>query len=222
MKSRVNWHVPALVAIVLGLSAWLVWSSKNQIYGLKPAPGAQTIELRVGNSRGVVEITPGPMIDPPRDAPLPPGDSRRFRVLLRDGYASPSMDATQFAGIFGQHTLDEIDARGHNFLFTLLNITSWTNLLWAGIGLLGQVAFFGRMFIQWVASERRKESVVPEAFWWLSLAGGVLLLTYFVWRQDFVGVLGQSPGIVIYARNIRLIHKRRHQAAAVPSPGPTK
>jgi lipid-A-disaccharide synthase-like uncharacterized protein len=113
------------------------------------------------------------------------------------------MDATQFAGIFGQHTLDEIDARGHNFLFTLLNITSWTNLLWAGIGLLGQVAFFGRMFIQWVASERRKESVVPEAFWWLSLAGGVLLLTYFVWRQDFVGVLGQSPGIVIYARNIR-------------------
>jgi len=122
------------------------------------------------------------------------------------------MDTDQFRLAYGQHTLDDIDARGHNFLFTLLNITSWTNLLWAGIGLLGQVAFFGRMFIQWVASERRKESVVPEAFWWLSLAGGVLLLTYFVWRQDPVGILGQASGIVIYARNIRLIHKKRRRA----------
>ncbi len=217
MKTRVNWQVPALVALVLGLSAWLVWNSKNQIYGLQPAPGAQTIELRVGNSRGVVEITPGAA------PPTSTCDTRRFRILLRDGFESPPMDAEQFRRTYGSHALDEIDARGRNVLFTLLNITSWTSLLWAGIGLLGQVAFFGRMFVQWVASERRKESVVPEAFWWLSLAGGVLLLTYFVWRQDFVGVLGQSPGIVIYARNIRLIHKRRHQAApgAAP-PGPTK
>lgn len=217
MKTRVNWQVPVLVALVLGLSAWLVWNSKNQIYGLKPEPGAQTIEFRVGNSRGIVEITPG-------NAPIPAAaDSRRFRILLRDGFASPAMDADQFRKAYGQHTLDEINARGQNFLFTLLNITSWTNLLWAGIGLLGQVAFFGRMFVQWLASERRKESVVPEAFWWLSLAGGTLLLTYFVWRQDFVGVLGQSPGIVIYARNIRLIHKRRGQGpGAEPVAAPTK
>lgn len=213
---RTKWEVPALVALVLGLSAWLVWNSKNHIYGLEPAPGAQTIELRVGNSRGVVEITPD-------DAPPERADARRFRVLLRDGFASPSMDAEQFRQAYGQHTLDEINARGRNFLFTLLNITGWTSLLWAGIGLLGQAAFFGRMFIQWVASERRKESVVPEAFWWFSLAGGVLLLTYFVWRQDFVGVLGQSPGIVIYARNIRLIHKRRGRTpAAEPAAGVTE
>jgi hypothetical protein len=53
--------------------------------------------------------------------------------------------------------------------------------------------------------------VIPASFWWLSLFGGVALFAYFVWRQDFVGVLGQSSGIVIYARNIRLIYKRRRR-----------
>ncbi|MEL7472603.1 MAG: lipid-A-disaccharide synthase N-terminal domain-containing protein, partial [Planctomycetota bacterium] len=64
---------------------------------------------------------------------------------------------------------------------------------------------------QWVVSEKKRQSVVPEAFWWLSLVGGAALFTYFVWRRDIVGVLGQSTGVVIYARNLRLIHKQRRR-----------
>ena len=70
------------------------------------------------------------------------------------------------------------------------------------------------MAVQWVASEREKRSVVPRAFWVLSLLGGILLFTYFAWRKDIVGVLGQSTGIVIYARNLRLISKERLRSAA--------
>ncbi|MAY73785.1 MAG: hypothetical protein CMJ31_03500 [Phycisphaerae bacterium] len=97
--------------------------------------------------------------------------------------------------------------------------------MWVAVGLLGQAAFFGRMLAQWIMSEKRGESIVPEAFWWLSLIGGVSLFTYFVWRVDIVGVLGQSTGIVIYARNLRLIRKQRRrqarQAAANPAPIPS-
>ena len=98
-------------------------------------------------------------------------------------------------------------------LLGFFNITSWTNFAWVALGLIGQAAFFGRMFIQWIVSEKSRQSQVPEIFWWLSLAGGILLFTYFVWRVDVVGVLGQSTGMVIYARNLRLIHKERRRAA---------
>ncbi len=78
------------------------------------------------------------------------------------------------------------------------------------IGLVGQGAFFGRMFVQWIISERSRVSTVPEIFWWFSFIGGICLFTYFVWRVDIVGVMGQSTGIVIYARNLRLLYKQRH------------
>lgn len=92
-----------------------------------------------------------------------------------------------------------------------LNITSWGNGLWVAIGLIGQVLFFGRMLIQWVISEKSRRSQVPELFWWFSFFGGAMLFTYFVWRVDVVGVLGQSTGVVIYARNLRLIMKQKRR-----------
>ena len=72
-----------------------------------------------------------------------------------------------------------------------------------------QVLFTGRMLVQWLASEKRKRSVVPVAFWWMSLIGGVMLLTYFIWRKDIVGVAGQSTGLLVYGRNLILIRRRR-------------
>jgi lipid-A-disaccharide synthase-like uncharacterized protein len=63
-----------------------------------------------------------------------------------------------------------------------------------GLGLLGQVLFTGRMLVQWLASEKQKRSVVPVAFWWMSLIGATMLLVYFTWRRDIVGVLGQATG----------------------------
>jgi len=97
-------------------------------------------------------------------------------------------------------------------LLGFFNISSWSNFAWVAVGLAGQIAFFGRMFVQWIVSEQSRRSQVPELFWWLSLIGGVCLFTYFVWRVDIVGVLGQSTGVVIYARNLRLIHKERKRA----------
>lgn len=98
-------------------------------------------------------------------------------------------------------------------LLGFFNLTSWAHFGWVAVGLLGQGAFFGRMLVQWIVSERSRISTVPEAFWWLSLAGGVCLFAYFVWRRDVVGVLGQATGVVIYARNLRLIHKACRTAA---------
>lgn len=207
---RKKWEIPLLMVLLLALGAWLVWTGKNDIYGLHPAPGARTVEFRLGNSRGVVEVTsvPGSGVEtiagPPTQASL-----SCFRVLLRDGFEGPRMDASEFRLKYGPKALDAVLARSDNFLFRLLNITSWTNFIWASLGLAGQLAFFGRMLVQWIASEKKNQSVVPASFWWLSLWGGALLFTYFVWRQDFVGVLGQSTGVVIYARNLRLIAKHQ-------------
>jgi len=96
-------------------------------------------------------------------------------------------------------------------LLGFFNITTWGTFWWVLIGLVGQTAFFGRMFIQWVISERSQVSTVPEIFWWFSFIGGLCLFTYFVWRVDIVGVMGQSTGIVIYARNLRLLHKEKNK-----------
>jgi lipid-A-disaccharide synthase-like uncharacterized protein len=81
------------------------------------------------------------------------------------------------------------------------------NPVWLAIGFIGQALFFGRFFVQWIASERRKQSVVPRAFWYLSLAGGTVLLAYAIHRRDPVFILGQSAGFLIYTRNLWLIHR---------------
>jgi lipid-A-disaccharide synthase-like uncharacterized protein len=68
--------------------------------------------------------------------------------------------------------------------------------------------------VQWIVSERRGESVVPLAFWYLSLGGASLLLAYAVWRQDPVFILGQSFGFLVYTRNLVLIARRRRASAS--------
>jgi lipid-A-disaccharide synthase-like uncharacterized protein len=76
-------------------------------------------------------------------------------------------------------------------------------------GLVGQCAFFSRFFVQWIASEKKGESIVPIAFWYLSLIGGIMLLTYAVWQRDPVITLGQSVGLLVYVRNLTLIYRSR-------------
>jgi len=81
--------------------------------------------------------------------------------------------------------------------------------IWLGIGFLGQFLFFMRFFIQWIASERKKESHIPIIFWYFSLAGGIILLLYAIHRKDLVFIVGQSAGILIYSRNLHLIFKSK-------------
>ena len=68
--------------------------------------------------------------------------------------------------------------------------------------------FMMRFLVQWIASERKQRSYVPVVFWYFSLGGGLMLLTYAIQRRDPVFILGQSLGMVIYTRNLVLIYRR--------------
>lgn len=89
---------------------------------------------------------------------------------------------------------------------------------WLLLGFLGQAMFSGRFLVQWVASERKRASVVPTAFWWLSIAGGALLLSYALHRADPVFIVGQAAGLVVYVRNLMLIRRGKGTPAAPAQP----
>jgi lipid-A-disaccharide synthase-like uncharacterized protein len=81
--------------------------------------------------------------------------------------------------------------------------------IWLIIGFVGQALFSMRFIVQWIASEKKGESVVPVLFWYFSLAGGITLLAYAIYRQDPVFILGQGAGVLIYIRNLVLIFRKR-------------
>src|SRR3954463_13117794 len=89
----------------------------------------------------------------------------------------------------------------------------WGISLWVKIGFLGQILFTARFLVQWVASEKKKDSVVPVAFWWLSIVGGVILLAYAIHRRDPVIIVGQAMGLLVYVRNLMLVERARRRAA---------
>lgn len=89
---------------------------------------------------------------------------------------------------------------------------------WAMVGFLGQLIFSSRFAVQWVASEKAGRSVIPIAFWFLSIGGSACLLVYAISRRDPVIILGQLFGIVVYTRNLWLIAKERQNSPAAESP----
>lgn len=84
--------------------------------------------------------------------------------------------------------------------------------VWLALGLLGQAMFSMRFVVQWVQSERTGRSIVPTAFWYFSIAGGVALLAYAVHRLDPVFILGQGLGLLVYGRNLALIRAEKRVA----------
>jgi lipid-A-disaccharide synthase-like uncharacterized protein len=100
-----------------------------------------------------------------------------------------------------------VDAAARPWYHKVMNVYTPIGMAWVAMGLLGQVLFTGRMIVQWLVSEKKGESTVPVAFWWMSLIGATMLITYFIWRQDMVGILGQGAGWLIYVRNLRLIYR---------------
>lgn len=123
--------------------------------------------------------------------PLPGKDKKAFDVyLLRHGGSDEPI--LEFASLSPE-------------------LPDWLNVknLWLAFGFLAQGMFFGRFLLQWIASERKKKSVVPVGFWWLSLAGGIMLFSYAVHRKDPVFIVGQGIGILIYLRNLYFIYARR-------------
>ena len=99
-----------------------------------------------------------------------------------------------------------------------MNATLTTaEIIWVTVGFLGQALFSMRFIIQWFVSERAKKSIVPVAFWYFSVLGGVTLLSYAIYRTDPVFIAGQAGGLVIYARNLYFIHRREPEAPGAAS-----
>ena len=85
---------------------------------------------------------------------------------------------------------------------------------WVILGLIAQALFTMRFVVQWIASERAGHSVIPTAFWFLSIGGGVLLLVYALYRKDAVFIAGQAFGVFVYLRNLYFV-LRDHRATTV-------
>jgi len=84
---------------------------------------------------------------------------------------------------------------------------------WLAVGFLGQVFFSMRFLVQWIVSERKKQSVIPVSFWFFSIGGGLTLLCYAIYRMDPVFILGQGAGLFVYLRNLYLIRRKQSQLA---------
>ena len=85
---------------------------------------------------------------------------------------------------------------------------------WLIIGFVGQALFGARFIIQWIVSEQKGESTIPLAFWYCSIGGAIVLLTYAIYKEDPVFIVGQSLGSIVYVRNLILIDRKRKSMAS--------
>jgi len=164
-------------------------------------PNAVTITIRVDGALDRLQLVRSP------------NGTHRYILRHYDGSSTMLTPDELAARLYAQE-----DAR--NLLAYIFNISTPFGIIWVGIGLLGQLLFTGRMLVQWFVSEREKRSIVPPAFWWMSLGGAVMLLSYFIWRRDVVGVLGQSLGLIVYIRNLSLIYRAVMTPSATVDPAP--
>jgi lipid-A-disaccharide synthase-like uncharacterized protein len=205
MRSRYNrpmqkrWLVLLEVFLLVGVMAWVGYSLIDRT----PVPiNGVKLKFELKDARSKVFLVHEP-------------DGKYSYVITRHNGKQEKLSPEKFA----DRIYEDQQTRG--WLYTLLNITSPVGIAWVTIGLLGQVLFTGRMIVQWIASEKKKESVVPPMFWWMSLVGATMLLIYFLWRRDAVGVLGQTFGWFIYIRNLLLIYgKNPTPALATEDPAP--
>ena len=84
---------------------------------------------------------------------------------------------------------------------------------WIAVGFVGQVIFGLRFVVQWIATERKRQVVVPAVFWHMSLAGTIILLAYAIYKVDPVFIAGFSLNMLIYMRNLYFVHLHRRPAA---------
>ena len=87
-----------------------------------------------------------------------------------------------------------------SFFLELGGGESWA--VWVAVGFFGQAMFSTRFLIQWISSEKRRESIIPIAFWYFSIAGGATLLAYAIHRLDPVFIVGQAAGLLVYADRV--------------------
>ena len=85
---------------------------------------------------------------------------------------------------------------------------------WVLLGYAGQALFTMRFVVQWIASERARKSVIPVAFWFFSIGGGLLLFIYALTIKDPVFILGQGFGVFVYGRNLYFVYRERRSSGA--------
>ena len=105
--------------------------------------------------------------------------------------------------------IDLSNALGTYFHDVLVTHLDW----WLALGFLAQGLFTARFVVQWIASERAGKSVMPIAFWFFSIGGGVLLFTYALVKRDPVFIIGQGLGLFVYLRNLYFVLRDRKTAA---------
>ncbi len=174
-----------ILIAVLGVS-YLAWQMRTGEW----SPG-----VRINDTPAMVESATLAAADSDNPSPT-------YHITYLNG-ETQRMTPEQYALLL----LQKDDSR--SFTFKLLNISTPIGIAWVVLGLLGQVLFTGRMIVQWLVSEKKKQSVVPPAFWWMSLFGASMLIAYFIWRKDIVGFLGQGTGWLIYGRNLWMIYHPR-------------
>lgn len=203
---RKKWEpVVAMVALLL-LGVWVAFAPDVP---QPKAPGAERAKLTIGTMKGVLEWVPSVAPSGSQATRIPP----TYTLYYKDGTKNGPLTQEQAESLIGVDALRRITSGGSSWLYRAFNVTSMAGVAWVILGFGGQIVFGGRWIVQWIVSEKNSASSVPVSFWWLSLVGSVMLFAYFVWRNDVVGVLGQTSGVVIYARNIQLIRKQARRAA---------
>jgi lipid-A-disaccharide synthase-like uncharacterized protein len=181
-----------LMILMLALSVWIILGISKSI---PERPGAAVVEMIISSHKVKVEQA--------REQ-----DGSFTYRFISGPLASERIMST---GEYQARLQLDANVAGRPALYRVFNVSTGRQFLWVAIGLGGQLLFSGRMIVQWLASEKSRRTVVPPAFWYMSLGGAVALAAYFIWRQDMVGLLGQSSGIVIYVRNIRLMRLDRNR-----------
>jgi len=193
VRSRGLWLYITIITTMLTLWACIAWMNASSA---GDPEGAVNIKIQLPGSRDHANLIRN------RDG------THSYIVMGLDG-STHTLTPAQFA----DRVYESQSSR--NFLAVVFNISSPLGMIWVGLGLLGQLLFTGRMIVQWLASEKNKKSTVPPLFWWLSLIGSMMLLSYFLWRRDVVGILGQGIGLAIYVRNLHLIYFASPSAAPI-------
>lgn len=173
------------VTIFVVVAAWLGLYAA----GVVPAPGSKTDLFKLSDRLADLEV-----------------------IETADGLRYDFDDELLTAEEFTARLYERHPGGKRGTIFSLLNITGNASLFWVLLGLLGQILFTGRMIVQWLASEKEKRSVIPTAFWWMSLGGSTMLIIYFIWRVEPIGILGQCTGWFIYVRNLWFIYAKPDDA----------
>ena len=191
---RRRWLLLAELFFLAGLCAWLALSLIDRAY--RPEGSVEVkVQLQGAKDKAYLFAKNGEM----------------YYLIYRNDGALEYLNPEDFARWV------HYDQSRKSWAEMVLNISSPAGMVWVGVGLLGQVLFTGRMLVQWIVSEKKNASVVPPVFWWMSLVGATMLLVYFLWRQDPVGVLGQAFGWFIYIRNLWMIYRPSAHAPVPPS-----